>query len=152
VATVLHRVVAPLRGWEAQLALRAERRRADEELLATRSASPRLAWRIEELVADGYRTELGRRLADAVRAADQRLPGRAWPLNRSALRVCRAQLLALASRLCDLERPVAPRGVLLVERLLSDRSGPLRGHRDVGRLRQDLAAARSTLEREPVSR
>jgi hypothetical protein len=34
-------------------------------------------------------------------------------------------LLTVASRLADLERPVAPRGVVFIERLLVDGSGPL---------------------------
>jgi hypothetical protein len=36
--------------------------------------------------------------------------------------------------------------------MLSDRSGPLRGHGDVGRLRQDLVTARFALERDAVRR
>ena len=41
------RLLAPVRGWEVRRALRAARRRADEEILATRLPSPRLAWRVE---------------------------------------------------------------------------------------------------------
>jgi len=100
--------------------LRADRRRADDELIATRLPSPRLAWRVAELVAGGHRTDLGRSLADVVHAADERRLPAASPLDRGAVRECRAGLLELASRLCDLDAAIRPRGVLLVERLLHD--------------------------------
>lgn len=83
-----------------------------------RIASPRLAWRIAELVADDHRIELARSLTDVVHASDERLLPAASPLDRGAVRECRSELLELASRMCDLERPVRPRGVLYVERLL----------------------------------
>ena len=46
------------------------------------------------------------------------------------MRECRAELLELAARLYD-SQPVTPRGVLLVERLVHDGSGPLYGTTDV---------------------
>jgi hypothetical protein len=138
------RLLSPVHSWTARRALRAARRRADDELLATRLPSPRLAWRAEELVADDNRIDLGRSLTDVVHSADERLLPSASPLNRSAVRATRSQLLELAARLYDLSRPVAPRGVLLVERLLTDGSGPLYDRRSPNRLRaevvRDLAA------------
>jgi hypothetical protein len=112
-----------LKSLQARRTLRAERRRADQELLVMRLASPRLAWRTAELVADQHRIDLARSLTDVVRGADERRLPAASPLERGAIRECRAELLELASRLCDLDRGVRPRGVLLVERLL--RGGPL---------------------------
>src|SRR5882762_6581105 len=109
------RLLAPVREWEARRALRAARRRADAELLSTRLPSPRLAWRTEELVGENSRVELGRSLTDVVHSADERLLPSASPLNRASIRARRAQLLELAARLYDLSRPVAPRGVLLVD-------------------------------------
>jgi hypothetical protein len=114
-----------VREWKTRRALAAERRRADAELLRTALPSPRLAWRTEELVSDDRRIELGRALTDVVHSANERLLPGASPLNRGTVRERRAELLALAARLCDLSRPVAPRGVLLVDRLLSDGSSPL---------------------------
>ena len=114
-----------MREWKARCALIAARRRADAELLATSLPSPRLAWRTEELVAEDRRIQLGRSLIDVVHAADERLLPGASPLNRNSVRARRAELLQLAARLCDLSRPVAPRGVLLVDRLLSDGSSSL---------------------------
>jgi hypothetical protein len=114
--------------------------------LTTRLPSPRLAWRVEELVAGDNRVELGRSLTDVVHSSDERLLPSASPLNRTSIRASRAQLLELAARLCDLPRPVAPRGVLLVERLLHDGSGPLYGRSAVDQLRAKIREAHVALE------
>lgn len=139
-------LLAPVRGWEARRALKAARRAADAELLDSHLPSPRLAWRVEELVADENRIDLGRSVTDVVHAADERLLPGASPLDRAAVRACRAQLLDLASRLHDLPAPVRPRGILLVGRLLEDGSGPLYGHRDPAALRDALHEAREELD------
>ena len=128
--------------------MRAARRSADAELIVTRLPPPRLAWRWRELVADSYRLRLGRALTDVVHASDERFLPSASPLDRGAVRACRAQLLDLASRLCDLERPVMPRGVLLVERLLDDTSGLLFGRTGTRLLGLELKRTRGALERE----
>jgi hypothetical protein len=145
------RLLAPVRSWEARRALRAERQRADGELLRTRLAPPRLAWRTAELVADHNRVDLGRSLTDVVHAADERLLPSASPIDRGAVRAARAQLLELASRLFDLSRPVAPRGVLLVDRLLVDGSGPLYGRGAPNRLRAAIGDALAALEEDHVA-
>lgn len=145
------KLFAPVRGWEARRALRAARRRADAELLSTRLPSPRLAWRTEELVGEDSRLELGRSLTDVVHSADERLLPSASPLNRASIRALRAQLLELAARLYDLSRPVAPRGVLLVERLLYDGSGPLYSRSAPNRLGSEVQQARAALEGDDVS-
>ena len=132
------RLLAPVRSWEARRALRGARRRADAELASTRLPPPRLAWRAAELVADENRVDLARSLTDVVHAADERLLPAASPIARASVRECRPQLLALAARLFDVSKPVAPRGVLLVEQLLIDGAGPLYGGRDATKL---LAAA-----------
>jgi hypothetical protein len=139
-------LLAPIRGWSARRTLRNERRRADAELLGTRLPSPRLAWRTEELVADANRIDVARSLADAVHAADERLLPSAAPIDRNAVRANRAELLDLASRLFAVERPVQPRGVLLVERLLVDGAGPLYGRNDPVRLRVAVRKARAALD------
>ena len=147
-AAVLKRVSAPLHGWEERRALRAARRSADAELIVTRLPPPRLAWRWHELVADVHRLQLGRALTDVVHASDERFLPSASPLDRGAVRACRAQLLDLASRLYDLERPVMPRGMLLVERLLDDTSGLLFGKAGTRLLGLELKRTRAALERE----
>jgi len=128
------KLLAPVRSWEARRALRGARRRADEELAATRLPPPRLAWRAAELVSEENRIDLARSLTDVVHAADERRLPNARPLDRGAVRGCRAQLLELASWLFDPERTVTPRGVLQVEALLRD--GALYG---TGNLRAQLA-------------
>jgi hypothetical protein len=145
------RLLSPVRGWEARRALRAARRRADAELLRTRLPSPRLAWRTEELVGDDTRIELGRSLTAVVHSSDERLLPSASPLNRASIRALRAPLLALAVRLCDLSRPVAPRGVLLVDRLLYDGSGPLYARSGPGRLQAEVAQALAALDGDDVA-
>jgi hypothetical protein len=139
-------LLAPVRGWEARRALKAARREADAELLASQLPSPRLAWRIEELVDDENRTDLGRAVTDVVHAADERILPGASPLDRGAVRTCRPELLGLASRLHDLRTPVRARGVLLVEHLLDDSSGPLYGRGDPFHLREAVKRARSELD------
>ena len=147
-AAVLKRVSAPLHSWEARRALRSARRTADEELLVTRLPPPRLAWRRDELVADRHRLQLGRSLTDVVHASDERFLPSASPIDRGAVRECRSPLLDLASRLCDLDRPVMPRGVLLVERLLADTGGPLYARTGTRLLALELTRTRRALERE----
>lgn len=140
------RLLAPVRSWEARRAIRTARRRADAELLGTRLPSPRLAWRVNELLSDKNRVDLGRSLAGAVHSADERLLPGASPFDRGAIRECRAQLLELAARLCDLDRPVAARGVLLTERLLADGTGPLYGRGGTPRLRREIDRVKAELD------
>ena len=98
---------------------------------------PRLAWRSAELTAGARRLELGRELRRIVSAADARyLPG-ASPVDRPRVRAASDALLSLADRLAELSRPVSPRGMLLLERLLNDADGPLYE----GRATTTLAAA-----------
>ena len=136
---------APWRSWREHRALVTARRVADEQLLASRLPSPRLAWRVAELVDPAHRVDLGRALADVVHAADERLLPNAKPINRGAVRECRAQLLELAACLFDDERTVSPRGVLLVEQLLGDGSGPLYGNDSTRRLRIELVHIREVV-------
>ncbi len=139
------RLFTPVRTWGERRELRRARRRADVELASTRLPSPRLAWRVRELVAEDNRVSLARSITDALHAADERLLPSASPLDRGSARACRAELLTLASRLCALERPVTPRGVLLVERLLTDPASPLFGHNDPRELRAAIARSDAAL-------
>jgi len=123
----VRQVVEPLGRLRRRRAEGQARALADAELLAARLPSPRFAWRTAELVAAEHRLALARELTEILRHADgTNLPG-ASPLDRAAARDARAQLLALASRLADLDRATAPRGVLLAERLLCSSDSPLFG-------------------------
>lgn len=147
-ATVIDRVAAPLRSWGSRRELRAARRHADEELLASRLPSPRLAWRTAELTAADNRIALGRSLTGVVHSADERLLPSASPLDRTTVRESRAALLGLASRLYDLERPVLPRGVLLAGRLLTDSASPLYAGGESRQLRLEIKRVQAALDRE----
>jgi len=138
----------PYRDWQARRALHAARRAADEELLVTRLPSPRLAWRTNELVSDEHRTDVARSLTATVHAADERFLPSASPLDRGAVRESRAQMLELASRIADLERPVMPRGILLVERLLAGVESPLYARVPTARVRDEIARTLAALDRE----
>ena len=139
------RLLAPVRSWEARRALRTARRAADHELAVTRLPPPRLAWRAAELTAAENRLALARSLTDVVHASDERLLPTASPLARTAIRACRPELLALAGRLFDLAQPATARGILQVERLLTDGGGPLYGDPRPERLLQAVRAAQAAL-------
>jgi hypothetical protein len=140
------KLLAPVRGWEARRALRAARLRADDELAATRLPSPRLAWRIAELLAEENRLALAEELTNLVHASHERRLPTASPVARAAVREARPQLLELASHLYDLGRPVTPRALLFVERLLTDGSGPLYGASDPGRILGAVDRIRAALD------
>jgi hypothetical protein len=136
--------LAPLRAWEARRVMRAERGRADGELADARLPSPRLAWRVNELVAADNRLRLARQLTDVVHASDERRLPNARPVNRGAVRENRSELLDIAARLFDTRRPVAARGVVLLERLLDN--GALFGNGRPIQLRVEAARIREALE------
>lgn len=102
-------------------------------------------------MGENTRLELGRSLTAVVHSSDERLLPGASPLNRASIRALRAPLLELAARLCDLSRPVAPRGVLLVDRLLGDGSGPLYARSEPNRLRAAIEQARAALNGDDVA-
>ena len=126
--------------------MRAMRASADAEL-ARRTLPPlRLAWRVEELVATKNRLDLAHSVRSLVRDAQPRYLPSASPFNRLAVRAESDQLLAVAARLADLERPVAARGVVLVDRLLTDGSGPLYDRELADQFGPALDEIRTTLE------
>src|SRR6185312_13381312 len=120
--------MALLKSWTEHRALRAARRSADEQLIASRLPSPRLAWRIAELTSTEHRNTLGCALTEAVHAADERFLPSAKPLNRVAVRETRTQLLEVAACLFNGDRLVSARAILRVEALLADGDGPLYGN------------------------
>ena len=80
----------------------------------------RYGWRIDELTSQRERRLLGRSVRRVVpELAAGRRPGPA-PINRFALRPFRSELITLADRLDDLERPVSAAGILGVHRLLTE--------------------------------
>ena len=109
-----------MHGWELGSPCAAARARADAELLAPGCRRRGLPGARDELVADEHRLDSAASLTDVVHASDERfLPG-ASPLDRGAVARAGPSSSSSRARLCDLDRPVTPRGVLLVERLLAD--------------------------------
>ena len=145
------RVLQPVRELQKRRALQAERRAADAELIASVLPSPRLAWRVHELIAPEFRLAVSRGLTDVVHESNGgRLPG-ASPLNRAAVRTARPQLLALASRLADLDVHVLPRGVLLADRLVTDSRSPLYDRARAELAGREVERALTALERRTTS-
>lgn len=142
-----------LRGWlqsvdrlRARRALRTARWAADTELALRKLPPLRLSWRIEELVATKNRLDLAHSLRTLVRDASPRYVLTASPVNRLAVRAESDALLSAADRLSDLARPVAARGVVLLDRLLLDSSGPLYDRERVDELPTYLDCALEGLE------
>jgi hypothetical protein len=143
----------PVRAWwrglerlNARRTLRAARRAADAELVRRDAPPLRLAWRVEELVSPKSRLELAHTLRSLVRDASPRYLVSASPINRPAVRAEAEALLEVAARLADLDRPVAARGVILMERLLVDGSGPLYDRELADDLPEYLDSALEALE------
>jgi hypothetical protein len=137
----------PPRRWQLRSRLHL-RRSADEELLAgaPQVASPLLAWRAAQLTSGHNRRVLARSLHATVVDLDAGLLPGASPLNRPAARP-QAQLIdALADRLEDLSRPVLARGILLVDGLLTDGTGPLYARSRAGELRAVLERCLTALD------
>jgi len=125
--------------WRRHRELRAARRVADAELLASDHRLPHLDWRVAEITAVKNRLGVADGVRKLIRAADVRyLPG-ATPLNRLAVRDETETLRLLEHRLRELDRPVTARGVLLLDRLLTDGYGPLYVSYRAGELRWALA-------------
>jgi hypothetical protein len=132
--------------WKERRALQVARWAADAELARRDNPPLRLAWRVEELVATKSRLDLAHSLRSLVRDSDPRYLPSASPFNRVAVRAESETFLALAGRLADLTRPVAARGVVLVQRLLVEPSGPLYDREQVDDLPPYLDCALEALE------
>jgi len=135
-APLLVGLLAALHGWRRLAARRAV---ADTWLLWGAEARP-----AAELLARSLRrlgAETQRRL----------VPG-ALPLNRLELRSQIGLLRALELRLSDLSRPVCARGVLIVERLLTEPGSPLYARERSDALAEQLSEACATLEPLPAER
>ncbi len=114
--------------------------------MAAALPSPRFAWRTNELCSAEHRRALAASLIDVARASESRyLPGPS-PLNRIAARDQLALLLQIGAVLADTNRRVAPRGVILVEQLLTESKSPLYRHPATDELQPALVAALEALE------
>ncbi len=120
-----------LRAAPAFRARRVLERRADALLrtgVAVHPHSALLVWRAGKLTSDRNRKLVVHGLEGVIREVEGRLLPGPIPLNRSALRPHLPLLRKLAGRVGELEFPIAPRGMVLVDELLTDGySSPLYG-------------------------
>jgi len=106
-----------------------------------------LQWRADELTSPGERHLLARSLRGVVRELGSPRAFRSTvPLNRPALRPHADEIAALAARLDDLGCPVAPAGILEVQRLLTSPGSPLYMHAPEADLSDTLTAIKRELE------
>jgi len=127
-----------------------ERRRhcaAADAWLRNGGRASRFQWRADELTSDHERRLLARSLRSVVRELGSPPGFRSTvPLDRKALRPHADELVALAERLDDLERPVAPAGILDVQTLLTSPGSPLHLYAPETDLSGALTAIRLKLE------
>ena len=129
------------------------RRMADEWLLwgaTVRPASTLLDWRARELGSRRLQKTLAhslRRIASEAKGGG--LPGPV-PLNRRAIAMNLALVRAVCERLEDGPQPVPIRGVLLVDRLLTEPGSPLYSCAPAESLSESLVDALAALDSEPL--
>jgi hypothetical protein len=120
-------VAAAVRIVRARVELRGIRRGADRLILTDgrgQEGSEIVRWRSRELVAPVSRRGLARELGQTLRRLDPALLPSASPLRRNAARRHEELLQRLEARMVD-GRPVTPRGILLLQRLLREPGSPL---------------------------
>lgn len=125
------------------------RREADRLLvvLETDQVPDNLRWRAVELTRPRERKALARALRNLLRSLELPPAVLPTPVNRPALRRNRRAVEALARRLAEVDRPVRPRGVLLVRQLLGGSPhSPLYDVEAAGELHATLAHVRSEIE------
>ncbi|HWB22264.1 MAG TPA: hypothetical protein VG652_05210 [Gaiellaceae bacterium] len=147
-------LVALVRATRAAIERGQRRRTADDWLLwgaPARPSSALLSWRAEELQSPRLRSTLARSLARIESETRGRtLPG-AVPLNKRALRLHIGLLRVLQARLADRDRPVSVRGILLVDRLLTEPRSPLYSFTADDVLAEALTDALAALDPLPLA-
>lgn len=141
-------------------------RRAADAVLRTGARvhpySALLVWRADELTSDRNRRLLARSVGRVVRELERPSLMSAVPLNRRQAREHAGLLVKLAERLGDLDSSISPRGVVLVEDMLTDGANsplfgsgysPLDGaanaRPDLGPVLEECLAALSPAGRSP---
>jgi hypothetical protein len=122
--------------------LNRRRRLADDWLLwgaVPTASSSLLSWRAGELLSPRLRATLARSLRHLEAEAAGRHFPRAVPLNVRAIRANADLVRMLGDRLEDSESPVSVRGMLLVDRLLTEPGSPLYAYGDPDGLADALA-------------
>jgi len=145
-------LLAVYRATRAAVELGRRRRSADEWLLwgaTVRPSSALLSWRARELLSPKLRSTLAHSLLRIERETrGKTLPG-AVPLNKRALRRHLGLLCVLQRLLADQGRLVSVRGILLVDRLLTEPGSPLYSYAPDDVLAEALSDALAALD--PIS-
>jgi hypothetical protein len=121
-------LVALTRAMRSALEQGRRRRIADDWLLwgaTARPSSALLSWRARELMSPRLRRTLARSMRGIERETRGRAHPGAVPLNKRALRSQLNLVHTLNERLDDRARAVSVRGILLVDRLLTEPGSPL---------------------------
>lgn len=141
-------IAAAVRIVRARVELARIRRTADRLILMDavgQEGSEIVRWRIGELVAPASRRAVARELKQTLGRLDPaRLPS-ASPLRRDLVRRQEELLRRLERRMLD-DRPVTPRGVLLLQRLLRAPGSPLYEAEHELELARTLAAVVAELD------
>jgi hypothetical protein len=128
----------------------AHRRASADALLAAVPGTrvpERLRWRASELTAPEHRREVAHQLERLSRMAGQPFLLTSIPVFPSTLRPNRSGLASVAEIVGHVERPVTPRGMLLLETLLGDAGpSPLYRPRHAAELERVLLRVRQVIE------
>jgi hypothetical protein len=147
--------IAFVRGSLAAEALQALRRTADGLLRTGVEPKPQsalLAWRTGEVTSTRNRKILVHSLQGIVRELEGRSLPSAVPLNRAGSRSELGLIRRLSDRLADLDRPVSARGILAVQKLLTDGiASPLYVRERVSELRPALERCLAELDAAPTA-
>ena len=139
-------VVEPIR---VVMELGRQRHAADDWLLwgaVAHPSSPLLSRRAAELTSRRSRSTLARSLRRVERDASGESLASPIPLNRRAIRRNLGLVRTLQQRLDDHSRPIEPRGILLVERLITVPRSPLYARSPDDVLAEALGEALAALE------
>ena len=131
-----------------------QRHAADEWLrwgAVAHPSSPLLSQRAAELTSPRRRSTLARSLRRVERDVSEATVALPIPLNRHAIRRNVCLVRALHERLDDHTRPIDPRGVLLVERLITVPRSPLYSRDPDDVLAEALGEALAALDPAPLS-
>jgi hypothetical protein len=147
-------LVGLLQAARAAVELGRRRRAADEWLLwgaAARPSSALLSWRAGELTSPRLRSTLAHSLQRIEREArGGTLPGPV-PLNKRAIRRHLSLVRALQERVEDRALPVSVRGMLLVDRLLTEPGSPLYSYVPDDVLAEALSEALAAIDPAPAA-
>ena len=145
--------VALWQAFRAAIERARSRRTADDWLLwgaAARPSSALLSWRAAELSSPRMRSTL----AQSLRRIGREVRGRAYPgavpLNGRAIRPHLGLVDALHARLDALDRPVSARGMVLVDRLLTELGSPLYSRAGDDVVAESLSEAIAALDPVPA--